>query len=67
MSMAEVFLDIEKAFDTTCHTGLLYKLPKLKFLTSLFNLISSFLSKERKFRLLVGEMSVPRGVQTGMP
>jgi hypothetical protein len=31
MSTAAVFLDIEKAFDTTWHTGLLYKLSK--FLT----------------------------------
>jgi hypothetical protein len=29
MSMAEVFLDIEKAFDTTWHSGLLCKLSKL--------------------------------------
>jgi hypothetical protein len=26
MSMAAVFLDIEKAFDTTWHFGMLYKL-----------------------------------------
>jgi hypothetical protein len=48
--MTTVFLDIEKAFDTTWHPGLLYKLSKLKFL------ISSFLPK-RKFRVsLAGEM-----------
>jgi hypothetical protein len=33
MSMAEVFLDIKKAFDKTQHPGLLYKLYKLKFST----------------------------------
>jgi hypothetical protein len=31
MSTAAVFLDIEKAFDTTWHPGLLYKLSKLHF------------------------------------
>jgi hypothetical protein len=31
MSTAAVFLDIEKAFDTTWHTGLLYKLAKWNF------------------------------------
>jgi hypothetical protein len=30
MSTAAVFLDIEKAIDTTWHTGLLYKLSKLR-------------------------------------
>jgi hypothetical protein len=35
MSTAAVFLDIEKAFDTTWHPGLLYKLSKLQFLTRL--------------------------------
>jgi hypothetical protein len=31
MSMAAVFLDIEKAFDTTRHNGLLYMLSKMNF------------------------------------
>jgi hypothetical protein len=44
MSMAAVFLDIEKAFDTTWHPGLLYKLSKLEFSTCIIKLISSFLS-----------------------
>jgi hypothetical protein len=56
MSVAAVFLVIEKAFDSTWHLGLLYKLSKLQFSTSLIKLISSFLSK-RKFRVSVeGEM-----------
>jgi hypothetical protein len=67
MSMAAVFLDIEKAFDTTWHTGLLHKLSKLDFSASLIKLISSFLSK-RKFSLSVeGEMSSPRIMQAGVP
>jgi hypothetical protein len=48
---APVFLDIEKAFDTTWHLGLLYKLSELKFLISLIKLISSFLA-QIKFRVL---------------
>jgi hypothetical protein len=44
MFTAPVILDIEKAFDTTWHPGLLYMLYKLKFLTNLFKLISYFLS-----------------------
>jgi hypothetical protein len=44
MSTAAVFLDIEKAFDTTWHSGLLYKLSKLKFSTNLIKLLGSFLS-----------------------
>jgi hypothetical protein len=44
MSTDVVFLDIEKAFDTLWHLGLLYKLPTKEFSTNLIKLISSFLS-----------------------
>jgi hypothetical protein len=44
MPMAAVFLDIEKAFNTTWHTGLLYKLSELYYSSSLIKLISPFLS-----------------------
>jgi hypothetical protein len=67
MSTAAVFLDIEKAFDTTWHPGLLYKLSKLHFSNSLIKLIRSFLSN-RKFRVSVeGEMSTPREIQARVP
>jgi hypothetical protein len=61
MSTSAVFLDIEEAFDTTWHLGLLYKLLELNFLNHLIKLnCSSFLS-QRKFKVLVeGEMSMPR-------
>jgi hypothetical protein len=39
MSTAAVFLDNEKAFDTTWHPGLIYKLSKFEFSTSLIKLI----------------------------
>jgi retron-type reverse transcriptase len=67
MSTAAVFLDIEKAFDTTWHPGLLYKLTKLEFSARIIKLISSFLSN-RKFRASVeGEVSTPREIQAGVP
>jgi hypothetical protein len=46
MSTAEVFLDIEKAFDTIGHTGLLCKLSAMDFSTDVIKLISSFLSQK---------------------
>lgn len=58
MSTAAVFLDIEKAFDRTWRSGLLYKLSDLKFSFG----ISSFLS-HKKFRVSVeGEISTPREI-----
>jgi hypothetical protein len=46
MSTAAVFLDIEKAFDTTWHLGLLYKLSELKFSVNLIKHINSSLSEK---------------------
>jgi hypothetical protein len=67
MCMAVIFLHIEKAFDTTWHLGVLYKLLEFKFLISLINIISPFLSLI-KFRILVeGEMSAPRDIKAGVP
>jgi hypothetical protein len=67
MSTAAVFLDIEKAFDTSWHTDLLYELSKFGFSVNLFKLISSFLS-HRKFRVSVeGEMSTIRYMEVRVP
>jgi hypothetical protein len=67
MSTAAVFLDIEKAFDTTWHPGLLYEPSELKFSASLVELIASFLSN-RKFKVSVeGELSSPRKIAAGVP
>jgi hypothetical protein len=67
MSTAAVFLDVENAFDTTWHLGLLYKLFKLKISTTIIKLLSSFLS-QRKFGVSVeGEMPTPRDIQAGVP
>jgi hypothetical protein len=67
MSTAAVFLDIEKAFDTTWHTGLVYELSKLDFSISLFKLISSFLYKRKFFISVESEMSTPRTMKAGVP
>jgi hypothetical protein len=67
LSTAAVFLDIEKAFNTTWHPGLLYKLIELNFSVNIVKLIGSFLSN-RKFKVsLEGEMSTPTEKQTGVP
>jgi retron-type reverse transcriptase len=67
ISTAAVFFDIEKDFDTTWHSGLLYKISKLEFSTGLIKLIGSFLT-QRKFRASVeGEISKAREMQAGAP
>jgi hypothetical protein len=67
MSTAAVFLDIEKAFDTTWHYGLPYKLSKLEFSTSFIKLSSYFLSQRKISVSVEGEMSTPREMRAGMP
>jgi hypothetical protein len=67
MSTAAVFLDVEKAFDTTWHLGLLYKLYESNFSISLIKLVSSFLSQKKFGDLIEGEMFTPWDIQTGVP
>jgi hypothetical protein len=67
MSMAAVFLDIENAFNNTWHSGLLYELSKLDFVTSSVKLIISFLSR-RKFSVSIeGEVSTPGEMWARVP
>jgi hypothetical protein len=67
MLTAAVFLDIEKAFNTTWHSGLLHKSSDLEFSTSLIKVIASFLTI-RKFKVLVeGQYSTPRKTGAGVP
>jgi hypothetical protein len=62
VSTVAVFMDIEKAFDTSWHPGLLCELFKLHFSPSLIKLISSFLSN-RKFRVMAeGQLTTPRDI-----
>jgi hypothetical protein len=60
MSTAAVFLNIQKAFDTTWHSSLLYKLSKLDFPVSLIKLLISFHYKRKFFVSVEGEISTPR-------
>jgi hypothetical protein len=67
MSMAAVFLDTEKASDTTWHPGLLYKLSKLQLSVNLIKLSGSYLS-HRKFRVSVGgELPTAIEIEAGVP
>jgi hypothetical protein len=64
---AAVFLDIEKAFDTTWHSGLLYNLSNLEISKNFTKLIGSFLLQS-KFRVSVeGELLTRREMQAGIP
>jgi hypothetical protein len=67
MPTAAVILDIEKAFYTIWHSGLLYKLSKLEFSDSLIKLIGSFLSQYKFHVSVEAEMSMPRDMQAGVP
>lgn len=61
-----VLIDIEKAFDSVWHDGLIYKLEKINAPTHLIKMIASFLSS-RKFIVSVrGEDSTPRDIPAGL-
>jgi hypothetical protein len=67
MSTVAVFIDIEKAFDTTWHPGLLHMLSELQFPISLIKLNTSSITN-RNFKISVeGELSSPRKVAAGVP
>jgi hypothetical protein len=67
MSTAAVFLDIEKAFDTTWYLGLLYKLSELKKFVTAIKHFRSFFS-QIKFRVSVeGEMYMSRDIKPWVP
>jgi Reverse transcriptase (RNA-dependent DNA polymerase). len=52
MTTVAVFLDINKAYDSTWHTGLIYKLLSMNFPGELIRVIDSFLVR-RSFRVKV--------------
>lgn len=60
-------LDIEKAFDTVWHDGLLHKLMELKIPIGLVKMIQSYLSN-RSFKVQIGEtFSQAREIPAGVP
>lgn len=66
-STGMLLLDIEKAFDSVWHKGLVYKLMKFAVPDYLCKLIKSFLS-ERKFKTSVnGSISSARDIPAGVP
>jgi hypothetical protein len=67
MSTAAVFLEIQKAFDTTIHSGLLHKLSELEYSTCLIMLSSSFLTNGKLEVLVQDEFSTPRETTAGVP
>jgi hypothetical protein len=67
MSTTPVFLDTEKAFDTTWHTGFLYELSRLQFSISLIKLLAfSFLGDNSDIQSKV-KCVTPRDIQAGVP
>lgn len=64
---AMILLDIEKAFDSVWHNGLIFKLKTLGFPLYLIRLIQSFLA-DRNFNVsLLGSNSTTRNIPAGVP
>ena len=61
------FLDVEKAFDTVWHTGLLFKLIEFQFPENIIYIIASYLHN-RIFQVKVeNKFSSPRRISAGVP
>lgn len=66
ISTGMVLIDIEKAFDSVWHDGLIYKLEKINTPIHLIKLLTSFL-RNRTFIVSVrGKESTPRGIPAGL-
>ena len=64
---ALVSLDVEKAFDTVWHQGLLYKLAELKLPPKTLCLIASFLNNRTISVKVADAISAPTTLQAGTP
>lgn len=65
--VAGVFLDIEKAFDSLWHPGLIYKMVNYHFPNSMIRLINSFLTN-RTFQVRIDKTySTIRPIRAGVP
>lgn len=67
LSTGALFLDIEKAFDSIWHRGLIYKLNSFGSPTYLTKLISSFVSNRKFFVTVSGSPSSTRDIAAGVP
>lgn len=66
-STGMVLFDIEKAFDSVWHDGLVFKLHKFKFPVYLCKLVQAF-CRGRQFEVHVhGSKSKPRSIPAGLP
>lgn len=62
-----VLLDIEKAFDSVWHKGLLSKLINYDFPSYIIHLLNSYITN-RKFQVLINnELSSPKTIEAGVP
>lgn len=66
-STGVISLDIEKAFDTTWHDGLVHKLMKMDFPIFLIKIISSYLKDRKAFVKLSDKKSSTFDVLAGVP
>jgi endonuclease/exonuclease/phosphatase family metal-dependent hydrolase len=62
-----VTLDLEKAFDSVWHDGLLHKLSELKTPLPLLGIISSYLNERQSFVVVEGKSSSKFTVPAGVP
>ena len=62
-----LMLDVEKAFDTVWHDGLIYKLHKYKTPNYLINLLRSYLDCRSFVVSVNNEHSLPRNIPAGVP
>jgi len=65
--VAMVLLDLQKAFDSVWHQGLLYKLHCIGIPEYIIRIIHSYLSDRRFTVSFGGEKSSPRAVEAGVP
>lgn len=66
-STGVLFLDIEKAFDSIWHAGLIYKLYKMEFPLYLVKLIKSFLENRHFVVDVQGGRSIEKPIPAGVP
>jgi hypothetical protein len=62
MSTDAMLLDMQKAFDTTWPSGVLYKLSEIGFSTNLIKLIASFLTDGKCKVMVEGEFCTAREI-----